>query len=211
VKRFALGNGSVGRSEDDFADTRDADDDSKILSFFFGDRDLRQKRVNTLTARLSPSMVKNHHLALFLLGTSLTLFGYFLSCLPQIGYCLNAQTKEQVDCVTSPHMAAPPFIQPSLDRPVSMFTMSQRAATVSYTVTASGLCVFVYYICFILTDCVLLWSSFLYELSIHALLVFVIRDFPLDAAHSMWPPMSPWWSQCIGQLQVMLYLPFGKI
>ena len=60
----------------------------------------------------------------------------------------------------------------------------------------------VYYVVFVAVDCALMWCDYLYELSVHALLVFIIRDFPLDVAHGMWPPESPWWAQIVGQLQV---------
>lgn len=129
---------------------------------------------------------------LFWLGAVMMVVGYGLSC---------------VNRVTAPNSIAdwkswsdlfiePPFIAPS--RPVNMWTMSQRACSVSYTLFSGGFSVWVYGLFYLLVD-IGKWRCGVFRtLGVNALAGYILHDWVNSAIGPFWPRDCAIWYAILG-------------
>jgi uncharacterized membrane protein YeiB len=112
-----------------------------------------------------------------------------------IGYALSC-----VNLVTSPNvphkvawgipLIEPPFVAPS--QPVNIWTMSQRAGSVSYLTFAAGFSALVYVVFIQLSDDRRMAIGLFRTLGTNALAGYIIHDLVNDAVKPLVPRDSPW-------------------
>src|SRR5438105_4991442 len=120
-------------------------------------------------------------------GAALMLAGYALSC-------LNPLT--QLEGPLSAHDASsllvePPFVAPT--RPVNLWTMNQRAGSLSYLTFGAGLSLTVYALFVLLCDMKRLELGIFRTLGTNALAGYVIHDLVGDAIKPYAPKDAPLW------------------
>lgn len=118
-------------------------------------------------------------------GTLLMLLGYGISCLNTVTPPNNAGPG--VDS----WLVEPPFVPPS--RPVNMWTMSQRAGTVSYLTFATGFSLAVYALFVLACDRGRLRLGIFATLGSNALAAYIIHDMVGEAVKPYAPKDAPLW------------------
>jgi hypothetical protein len=112
--------------------------------------------------------------------------GYGLSCL-NLAAAPNQVAWSRWNC----WLLEPPFVSPT--RPINMWTMSQRAGSVSYLVFGAGLSLAVYGLFVLLCDLALLRLGVFRTLGTNALAGYVIHDLVDDLVQPYAPNDSPLW------------------
>lgn len=112
--------------------------------------------------------------------------GYALSCLSQGGV-----------------LAAPPFFANPL--PHDMWTMSQKAGSVSYQLFAAGFSLALYTLFRILCDLRHWRLGLFHDIGTNALAAYILHNLVMDAFEKFTPKDSPaWWALAIGALHFAL-------
>lgn len=88
-------------------------------------------------------------------------------------------------------LADPPFMPPS--RPVGLWTMSQRAGSVSYLVFSTGFALMVLGICVVASDLLGLGSLGFRRFGQHALVMYLVHGMAIDAVKPHVPKDAPGW------------------
>jgi len=123
---------------------------------------------------------------LILWGAAAMIAGYGLSCLTAGG-----------------HLAAPPFFPPTM--PVDLWTMSQRAGSLSYLLFSAGWSLALYAVfCRLCDGCG--WSLTVFrDLGRNALAAYVLHFMVMDAILKFCPRDSPmWWTLVMGTLHFLI-------
>jgi predicted acyltransferase len=116
---------------------------------------------------------------------ALMLFGYALSCL-KVG-----DSSEGGQWTVSFSAAQPPFVPPN--EPVHMFTMSQRAGSVSYLVFGAGFSLAIFALFVWACDEKRFELGILRTFGSNALAGYIIHDLVIDALRPYTPKDSPLW------------------
>jgi predicted acyltransferase len=101
------------------------------------------------------------------------------------------------------HLAAPPFLAPSSSQAVGVWTMSQRAGSVSYLTFAAGFSLAVYALCLILCDQWGAQAGVFRVFGRNALAAYVIHPLVAGAVKPYVPNDAPFWYVSAG---LALYL-----
>ena len=120
-------------------------------------------------------------------GAVLMLLGYGLSCLNRV----TPPNRPQDGAGVAEVLVEPPFVAPS--RPVNIWTMSQRAGSVTYLTFAAGFSLAVYALFVVLCDLGPLQIGLLRTLGVNALAGYVLHDLVNEALHPLVPRDSPLW------------------
>ena len=120
-------------------------------------------------------------------GALLMLLGYGLSCLNRVTWPNQAQP----DAGFATVLVEPPFVPPS--RPVNIWTMSQRAGSVTYLTFAAGFALAVYALFVLACDVGPVQIGLLRTLGVNALAGYILHDLVNEAIHPLAPPDSPPW------------------
>jgi len=88
-------------------------------------------------------------------------------------------------------LADPPFLPPT--RPVGLWTMSQRAGSVSYLVFSTGFALVVLGICVTASDLLGWGSLWLRRFGQHALVMYLVHGMAIDAVRPYVPKDAPGW------------------
>lgn len=125
---------------------------------------------------------------LFIYSIAIMLAGYGLSCINLI----SSPNLEKHPAGIGSYLLAPPFFAPSL--PVNLWTMSQRAGSVSYLVFGAGFSMFVFAWFHLLCDRKK-WLNFTFfnTLGVNALAAYILHGLVEDAITPFTPKDSPWW------------------
>jgi predicted acyltransferase len=127
-------------------------------------------------------------------GIALMVAGYGLSCLSLVTPPANMPIGPKVapDSVQGSRIfVEPPFVPPS--RPVNIWTMSQRAGSVSYLTFGAGLSMALFGLFVVLCDIGGVQFGFLRTLGSNALAGYIIHDLVMDAMRPYTPRDSPLW------------------
>ena len=89
------------------------------------------------------------------------------------------------------YLAEPPFVPPT--RPISVWTMSQRAGSLSYQIFATGFSLFVYVVFIWLCDIRHMQVGFLLTLGTNALAAYVLHGMVARAIRPYAPENAPLW------------------
>jgi len=126
-------------------------------------------------------------------GAALMLVGYGLSCLNRV---TPPNTSSGGAGVTAGVFVEPPFFPPS--RPVNIWTMSQRAGSVTYLTFGAGISLALYGLFAAACD-VGGWSLGLFRtLGTNALVGYILHDLVNNAIHPFVPRDSPLWYVAAG-------------
>ncbi len=129
---------------------------------------------------------------LFWLGAVMMISGYVLSCINRMASPnAIAQWKSWGDVLIEP-----PFVSPS--KPINMWTMSQRACSVSYTLFSGGFSVWVYGLFYLLVD-IGKWRCGVFRtLGVNALAGYILHDWVNSALRPFWPRDCAIWYAVLG-------------
>jgi predicted acyltransferase len=111
-----------------------------------------------------------------------------------VGYacaCLNSVTPPNDLPISVSAAAAPPFVPPTL--PVNIWTMSQRAGSISYLTFAAGLSLAVYALFILLCDAAGLQLGILRTFGSNALVAYIIHIMVMGAVKPYCPHDAPLW------------------
>ncbi len=120
-------------------------------------------------------------------GALLMLLGYGLSCLNRV----TPPNELPPGASWSEALAEPPFVPPS--RPVNVWTMSQRAGSVSYLLFGAGFALAVLALFAVLSAMTWLRIGYLDVLGRHALAGYVLHDLVGEAVKPYTPKDAPLW------------------
>jgi len=131
---------------------------------------------------------------LWLFGLSLCLMSlaYAWSCMPQGPVCyspINARLR--VNCTRDNALVPPPFFPPT--DPISVWNMSQRSATLPYTIFSAALSIPLYLIFFIVGDVFKKQWKPLSIFGMQALFIYMYRGNIGDSLKKLVPEDSPIW------------------
>jgi hypothetical protein len=129
---------------------------------------------------------------LFALSAGLMLAGYGLSCLNRVT-APNAELWKQ-GWVTI--FNTPPFFLPTA--PVNLWTMSQRAGSISYMVFAAGFSTFVFALAVVLSDVWKLRVGLFRTLGVNALAAYILHEWINNVIKAFVPKDSPFFFACVG-------------
>jgi predicted acyltransferase len=118
-------------------------------------------------------------------GAALMLLGYALACLNRVTPP-NSAAPDWRSCLVEP-----PFVPPS--QPVNLWTMSQRAGSVSYQTFAAGFALAVYALFALACDLGRLRLGLFATLGSNALAAYIIHDLVEDAIKPYAPKDAPLW------------------
>ena len=118
-------------------------------------------------------------------GTAVMLLGYALSCLAVV----TGPNASSVASRPTGFLVEPPFVPPS--HPVSIWTMSQRAGSVSYVTFGAGFSMVVYALFVLACDVKSLQLGFLRTLGANALAGYVVHILVNGAVKPFVPKDSP--------------------
>jgi hypothetical protein len=129
---------------------------------------------------------------LFWLGAVMMVAGYALSCVNRVAFPNSiAHWSSWRDVLVEP-----PFVAPS--QPINMWTMSQRACSVSYTLFSGGYCVWVYGLFYLLVD-IGKWRCGVFRtLGVNALAGYILHDWVNAALRPFWPRDCAIWYAVLG-------------
>jgi predicted acyltransferase len=122
---------------------------------------------------------------LFSWSFGLMLAGYGLSCLNRLTMPNQELWKQGWLTIFN----TPPFVLPTA--PVNLWTMSQRAGSVSYMVFASGFSMFVFAVAVLLADVWRLRMGWFRTLGVNALAAYVLHFWVNDVVNAFVPKDSP--------------------
>jgi peptidoglycan/LPS O-acetylase OafA/YrhL len=88
-------------------------------------------------------------------------------------------------------LVEPPFIPPT--QPVNIWTMSQRAGSVTYLTFAAGFSLAVYALFVVACDVGTMQIGLLRTLGVNALAGYILHDLVNEAIHPLAPRDSPLW------------------
>ena len=130
---------------------------------------------------------------LLLAGVVLMVAGVSLSTLPQSA-SPACSTRDRV-FVPCPDVSVVswPFVVPSSETLISMWTLTKRNSTNTFALFAAGWAVPAYLVFFVLADCFDITVPVLNVLGQSALLMYLLQDVPIRFAHAIFPPDSPAW------------------
>lgn len=120
-------------------------------------------------------------------GTALMIIGYGLSCLN----VATAPNTVSPDAGPAAFLVEPPFAAPT--RPVNLWTMSQRAGSVSYQAFAAGFSLALYAAFVLVADACGLSLGLFRTLGTNALAAYIIHGAVARAIRPYAPPDSPLW------------------
>jgi predicted acyltransferase len=127
-------------------------------------------------------------------GVAVMLLGYGLACLNRVTEPANLPIGPQLstlDVQSSTLLVEPPFVPPS--RPVNIWTMSQRAGSVSYLTFGAGLSLAVFALFAWASDVRSFRIGLFTTLGSNALAGYIIHDLVAEAIKPFAPKDSPLW------------------
>jgi len=129
---------------------------------------------------------------LFWLGALMMIAGYGLSCFNRV-----TAPNSMADWTSwGDVLIEPPFVAPS--QPINMWTMSQRACSVSYTLFSGGVSVWVYGLFYLLVDVGELRCGVFRTLGVNALAGYILHDWVNSALRPFWPRDCAIWYAILG-------------
>lgn len=120
-------------------------------------------------------------------GLGLMALGYFVSCINQITPPNTTKTLSTWKDL----LVEPPFVPPT--DAVNMWTMSQRAGSVSYMIFSSGFCFLVFALFYALADVLRIRLGVLRTLGVNALAAYILHDLVNNTLKPFCPKDSPAW------------------
>jgi predicted acyltransferase len=120
-------------------------------------------------------------------GALLMLLAYGLSCLNRV----TPPNRPAAGIQSAGLLVEPPFVPPT--RPVNIWTMSQRAGSVTYLTFGAGFALAVYALFVAACDAGPLRIGLFRTLGVNALAGYVLHDLVNEAIHPLAPKDSPLW------------------
>ncbi len=160
--------------------------------------DPERRRNGSLAASWAPSPRLPVSASLFGWGLLLLLLGYGLSCLQ-----LAPSTSAASNAGLGVHWGEPPFLPVTEKTPANLFTMSQRAGSVSYLTFGAGFSLAVYALFVAVCDGLGLQLGLFRTLGTNALAGYLIHDLVDEAFKPYAPKDAPLW---FGLLAFALFL-----
>jgi hypothetical protein len=128
-------------------------------------------------------------------GCLVMLAGFALSCLNRVtepaGLTIGPQTDDAASSWTGDWLVEPPFVPPS--RRINIWTMSQRAGSVSYLTFGAGLSLAVFALFVWACDLLSVRVGIFATLGSNALAAYIIHDLVAEAIKPFTPKDSPLW------------------
>jgi predicted acyltransferase len=132
---------------------------------------------------------------LIALGALLMVLGYAVSCAnlvtPPAGLAIGPQSAPDHVTELGSHLIEPPFVPPS--RPINIWTMSQRAGSVSYLTFGAGFSAFLFALFVWACDARNLQLGIFRTLGSNALAAYILHDLVIEAVQPFSPKDSPLW------------------
>lgn len=120
-------------------------------------------------------------------GAALMLLGYALSCLNRVTPPNSLESD-----APSAWLVEPPFVPPS--KPVNLWTMSQRAGSITYLTFAAGFSLALYALFIILCDQWRVQVGLFRTLGTNALAAYILHEMVIEAVRPFAPRDAPgWW------------------
>lgn len=136
---------------------------------------------------------------IFAVGFALMLLGYAISCLnlvfPPAGLAIGPASNSAERFGIARWLVEPPFVPPS--HPVNLWTMSQRAGSVSYLTFGAGLSLAIFALFVWACDIRAIQIQLFRTLGSNALAAYIIHELVMDAMRPYTPKDSPLWFVCL--------------
>jgi predicted acyltransferase len=127
-------------------------------------------------------------------GAVLMLVGYTLSCVNAVTPPAGVKLGPELSTLDAPRglpLTAPPFVPPS--RPINLWTMSQRAGSISYLVFGAGISLAVFAFFVLACDIWMFRMGIFGTLGSNALAGYILHDLVAEAIKPYTPKDSPLW------------------